>query len=716
MATFLLEVGTEELPASFVANALAQWRAKIPQILAEQLLQPDSIEYYGTPRRLAMVIKGLPSQQPDREEDAKGPAAQAAFKDGNPTKAAEGFARSRGVSVQDLEIRETDKGAFVFVTQTIAGRPAADILIELIPDWVLGLEGKRFMRWGDGDLKFPRPIRWLVVMLDDQVLPLTLENGSEICSSDRISAGHRVLHPEPISLDQADDYVQVLESAFVDVDTDRRKTKILRQVKTAAASVKGTAVISENLLAEVTDLVEWPTAVVGQFDEEFLELPPEVAIMEMESHQRYFPVRPIGETTSLLPYFITISNGDPAKSAIIAEGNGRVIRARLSDGQFFFKADRAHPLENYVPKLETVTFEERLGSMKAKVERIQSIAVAIATQLTLSVEQTTLIDRAAYLCKADLVTQMVGEFPELQGIMGQKYALASGEPAEVANAIAEHYLPKGSGDVLPPSLTGQVVGIADRLDTLISIFGLGLLPTGSADPFGLRRAANAIVNIVWAANLSLNLHELLSQVVAAFTTGRDDINGTQLFQQLEDFFVQRVRSLLQDNHQIDYDLVNAVLSETDREYRERALSNLLDVCDRANFLQTIRQDSSLDKVYETVNRATRLAVKGNLNTETLDPQAVVDPDRFEQVSEQAFYDSLVKLVPQTQAAQAERDYQKLLAGLTETAPVVSEFFDGPNSVLVMAEETKIRQNRLNLLGLLRNHARVLADFGEIVKS
>ncbi|MEM9161556.1 MAG: glycine--tRNA ligase subunit beta [Cyanobacteria bacterium P01_F01_bin.4] len=715
MATFLLEVGTEELPASFVEDALNQWRAKIPGELDEQFLTPDAIEFYGTPRRLAILLKGLPERQPDREEEVKGPPADRAFKAGKPTKAAEGFARSRGVSVDDFEIRGTDKGEFIFVTQRIAGRSTAEILTELIPTWVLALEGKRFMRWGDGDLKFPRPIRWLVLLLDSQVLPLTLENGSKTCSSDRTSEGHRVLHPEQITLQRAEDYVSALEKAFVDVSPERRKTKILAQVAAAAKSVNGTAVIAPDLLDEVTNLVEWPTAVVGKFDEAFLEIPSEVTITEMESHQRYFPVRPSAASATLLPHFITISNGDPAKSDIIAEGNGRVIRARLSDGKFFFDADRAQPLAAYVPKLETVTFEERIGSMRGKVDRIGQIAREIAAQLNLNGAQTAHIERAALLCKADLVTQMVGEFPELQGVMGQKYALHSGEPPEVADAIAQHYLPKGAGDDLPTSPIAQVVGIADRLDTLVSIFGLGMLPTGSADPFGLRRAANAIVNIVWSANLSINLHELLTQVVAAFTTGREGMNGETLHQQLEDFFVQRVRLLLQETHQIDYDLVNAVLNETDQDYRHRALSSLLDVRDRAEFLQAIRKDGTLDKVYETVNRAARLAVKGDLDTRTLNPTDVVQPDLFQQSSEQAFYEVLQTLVPQTEAAQAERDYRKLLIGLEQAAPVVSQFFDGDNSVLVMDENPAVRQNRLNLLGLLRNHARVLADFGEIVK-
>lgn len=716
MATFLLEVGTEELPASFVKTALEQWQVRIAADLAEQFLSPSAIAFYGTPRRLALVIEGLPERQQDRQEEVKGPPAQAAFKAGQPTKAAEGFARSRGVELSALEVRETDKGAFVFVNQTIAGRPTAEILLEQVPQWIFGLEGKRFMRWGDGDLRFPRPIRWLVTLLDDQLLPLTLENGSECCSSDRVSPGHRVLHPEPVTLAHAQDYAAALRQAYVEVDGAVRQQQIRQQVAAAAASVNGVAVVSPALLEEVTDLVEWPNAVVGQFDADFLALPPEVVMMEMESHQRYFPVRPANDPTALLPYFVTISNGDPAKAAIIAEGNGRVIRARLSDGKFFFDADRSQPLEAFVSRLETVTFEERLGSMRAKVNRIGAIAACLAAQLNLSPTEAEQVQRAVLLCKADLVTQMVGEFPELQGVMGQHYARASQEPEAVATAIFEHYLPRGAGDDLPQSRVGQVVGLADRLDTLVSIFSLGMLPTGSSDPFALRRAANAVVNITWAANLPLNLHQLLQQIVADFAADPtlSIADAAALEGQLRDFFLARVRSLLQDEP-IDYDLVNAVLGEDDPDYAERALIDLLDGRNRAQFLQQIRTDGSLNAIYETVNRASRLAAQGSLDSQTLDPAGLIDPAQLAQPAEIALFEALQTLLPQTQAAQAERNYSTLLTGLATVAPVVSRFFDGPDSVLVMDENADIRRNRLNLLGLLRNQARVLADFGAIVK-
>ncbi|MBD2182505.1 glycine--tRNA ligase subunit beta [Aerosakkonema funiforme] len=716
MPSFLLEVGTEELPASFVGSAIQQWQSLIPKSLSEQYLTSEAINVYGTPRRLAVLIEGLPAQQPDRVEEIKGPPASAAFKDGQPTKAAEGFARKQGVALSALEVRPTDKGDFVFVKQSIPGRATADILKELIPQWIFKLEGKRFMRWGDGDVKFSRPIVWLVTLLDDAVLPVEIENGSEIIKSDRISHTHRVLHPEPVTIKSATDYVSTLRSGFVEVDAELRKVRIKEQVEAVAKIQSGYAEIYPDLLAEVTNLVEWPTAVMGKFDDDFLSLPPEVTTTVMVTHQRYFPLFKTAEAKELLPNFITISNGDPAKSDLIAAGNGRVVRARLADGQYFYKSDLAKPLESYVPQLEKVTFQDELGTMQAKVDRIVKIAGKIAEQLQLNAENSKNIQRAAFLCKADLVTQMVGEFPELQGVMGQKYAAASGETEAVATAIFEHYLPRGAGDKLPETITGQVVGLADRLDTLVSIFGLGMLPTGSADPFALRRAANAVVNITWTAELPLNLQELLEQIVADFVAAYPKTKSGELLPQLQEFFLQRIRTLLQDDRTIDYDLVNAVLGENDPEYTERALKDLLDVRNRAIFLQEIRNNGKLLEIYETVNRSTRLAAQGDLDKQQLEPTEVVRSNLFEKASEQAFYDAIVQLVPQTKASQEQRNYQQLVDALSEITPKVSTFFDGPESVLVMDENLEVRRNRLNLLGLLRNHARVLADFGPIVKS
>lgn len=723
MAAFLLEVGTEELPASFLSGATAQWRSLIPESLADHSLNSESVAVYGTPRRLAVLITGLPSQQPDREEEIKGPPAQAAFKDGQPTAAALGFAKKQGVAIEALEVRPTEKGDFIFVQKSIPGRPVADILTELVPEWIDKLEGKRLMRWGDGDMRFSRPIRWLVSLLDETVLPIELENGAITIKSDRISYGHRVLHPAPVTIDNAPAYVKTLHDGYVVVDPQERTNLIQEQVQAAVEKLNGSTQMYPDLLEEVTNLVEWPSAVVGKFEPEFLALPTEVITTVMVSHQRYFPVFQLGSTTELQAYFITVSNGDPHKAETIAVGNERVIRARLADGQFFYKSDLSKALEDYLPQLETVTFQEDLGSLRTKVDRIVNIAGQIATQLQLNASDRQHIQRGALLCKADLVTQMVFEFPELQGIMGQKYAIASQESTEVATAIFEHYLPRGADDILPQTLTGQVVGVADRLDTLVSILELGMMglaakPTGSSDPFALRRAANAVINITWTANLPINLKNLLDQISKDFAEkydiSQDQANINAVFR--DDFFLQRIRTLLQEEKQIDYDLVNAVLGENDPEYTDRALQDLLDVRDRSLYLQQIRQDGTLDKIYETVNRSTRLAAQGDLDTKQLDPSTVVNPQLFQKSSESAFYEALVKLVPQTQAAQQSRNYQLLVAGLVEIAPTVSNFFDGADSVLVIDPNPDIKRNRLNLLGLLRNHARVLADFGAIVKN
>ncbi|MBE9119952.1 glycine--tRNA ligase subunit beta [Tychonema sp. LEGE 07199] len=736
MPNFLLELGTEELPASFVASSVLQWERLIPATLAEQSLTNESINVYATPRRLAVLIEGLPIKQSDREEEVKGPPASSAFKDGKPTKAAEGFAKKQGVEIDALSVRATDKGDFVFVLKQIPGRLSADILTELVPQWINKLEGKRFMRWADGDLKFPRPIRSIVALLDDTVLPIALVSGSDTVKSDRISQGHRVLHTPPtpplgkgetslptpplgkggtggVSIPQAEDYVECLRAACVEVDRKGRKNQIKAQVEAAATKQGGYADITEDLLEEVTDLVEWPNPVVGKFDEEFLILPPEVITTIIVTNQRYFPILKSPDFPELLPYFITISNGDPAASAIIAAGNERVVRARLADGEFFYKTDLAKPLEDYLPKLEKVTFQEDLGTVRAKVDRLCKIASLITNQLQITAEEKAYIERAALLCKADLVTQMVYELPEMQGIMGQKYALACGEAKAVATAIFEHYLPRGAGDKLPQTLTGQIVAIADKLDTLVSIFGLGMLPTGSSDPFALRRAANAIANIIWAAQLPINLHQLIAEVVAEFTVIRPE-TSPELLSQLYEFFLQRIRTLLQEEKNVDYDLVNAVLGENDPEYTERALKDLLDTLERALFLQQIRNDKTLDRIYETVNRSTRLAAQGDLDKVELEPKNAVKPELFQKSSEQAFYDAVVQLVPQTLLSKQTRNYQQLVESLTEIAPAVSNFFDGPESVLVMDSDPEIKRNRLNLLGLLRNHARVLADFGAIV--
>ena len=424
MSDFLLEVGTEDLPAGFISDAIRQWEQMIPASLAAEALTSE-VRIYATPRRLSAIITNLPNRQLDRVEEIKGPPAAAAYKDGQPTPAAVGFAKKQGVDIASLELRPTDQGEFIFLTKTIAGRDTREILTELIPQWIFKLEGKRLMRWANGELKFPRPIRWLVTLWNETILPIEIINAEDVVKSDRISRTHRVLHPEPVSVVSASEYLKTLADGFVNVDQNQRKIDIEQQIQAAATKMGGVAEVYPDLLAEVVNLVEYPTAVVGKFDDEFLQLPPEVITTVMVTHQRYFPIFTDETKQKLLPNFITISNGDPAKSEIIAAGNGRVVRARLADGQYFYSADLAQPLADYLPKLDTVTFQADLGSVKLKVDRIVANANSIATQLNLTPVESRHIARAALLCKTDLVTQMVGEFPELQGIMGSKYAIAN---------------------------------------------------------------------------------------------------------------------------------------------------------------------------------------------------------------------------------------------------------------------------------------------------
>ncbi len=713
-ADFLLEVGTEELPAAFVSSAIQQWQTRVPADLAEQGLNPEAIEFFGTPRRLAVLIRGLEIHPPDQIEEVKGPSVAAAYKEGEPTKALLGFLKSKGATLGELTTKQTEKGEFIFLTQTKAAKPTAELLQAWVVSWISKLEGKRFMRWGDGDFRFSRPIRWLVALWNGAILPITISNGSGEITSGNLSSGHRVLHPEPVKITQAKDYAKTLRAAFVEVDPKKREALIKDQIQAQAKTVKGTPTIPDDLLAEVVQLVEWPTALLGNFEAEFLQLPPEVITTVMVTHQRYFPV--YDKQQKLLPHFITISNGDPAAAKTITLGNERVIRARLADGKFFYDADLSQPLEAYLPKLETVTFQDELGSMAVKVERIKTIASEIASSLSLNEDQISEITRTAQLCKADLVTQMVGEFPELQGRMGEIYAQAGGESKVIAKGIFEHYLPQGAGDTLPTTITGRVVAIADKLDTVVSIFGLGRIPTGSSDPFALRRAANGIINIIWNAELSLNLSQLLNYTVSNFTQAFPKATQADtLATQLQDFFGQRFRSLLLDEQRIDYDLVNAVLSEDSPAMLQRGLGDAVDLLVRARFLQTIRNDNRMNQIYETVNRAAKLARQGDLAADCLAIEAAINVKALKQPIEKEFYQALTQQLPHVQTAQSTLNYTLLLEALTTLAPTVSRFFDGPESVLVMDEDPQVRQNRLNLLGLVRNAALGLGDFGAIVK-
>jgi len=719
MVAYLLEVGCEELPASFVDSALEQWRKGIPASLAEAHLQAEEMQLFGTPRRLAVLLRGLPTQQPDRTLEVKGPPAQVAYQDGRLTPAGEKFAQKQGVDPASLEIRQVGKGSFVFAVQRVRGRPTAAVLQELVPTWITTLSGKRLMRWGHGGFKFPRPIRWLVSLWDDQVLPLLwpTPEGNPLPGlvAGRVSRGHRVLGSQQVVLERAESYVQQMQAAGVNPDPAARAAQIQAEVTKLAKQVNGRAQIPPVLLQEVVQLVEWPTAVLGRFEPEFLQLPPAVIETVMITHQRYFPVRDGRDPEKLLPYFITISNGDPRQAERIAAGNSRVVRARLADARFFYEEDRRIPLAQRVERLQAVTFAEGLGSMRNKVERIRHISRLIAAALNLDPQEQALVDRTAYLCKADLVTQMVYEFPELQGIMGAEYARHDGEPEAVAEGIEQHYWPLGAGEALPTSLTGRVVGWADRLDTLVGMFHLGQIPTGSSDRFALRRAANSLVLIAWDAGWRLDVNQLLRQVVQEYAAGNE-----KTLKALQEFLAQRLQILLQEEKQIDYDLVRAVVGDPESVHSEdpqkaeltlRALSNLPLTLLRAEYLQHLRATEELGDLYPTLNRCARLAAQGDVDYAVLDPAAVVDPSLFQEGAERELYEACQRVYRLGVEPALQGDFTPLVEGLQAAAPAVDRFFE---AVLVMDPDPRLRTNRLNLLGILRNQSRLLGDMGAVV--
>ena len=719
MVAYLLEVGCEELPASFVDSALEQWRTGIPASLAEAHLQAEQMQLFGTPRRLAVLLQGLPTQQPDRLLEVKGPPVQVAYQDGRLTPAGEKFAQKQGVDPASLEIRQVGKGSFVFAMQRVQGRPTAAVLQELAPTWITSLSGKRLMRWGYGEFKFPRPIRWLVSLWDDQVLPLLWPtpdgNPPSGLVAGRVSRGHRVLGSPQVVLERAESYVQQMQAAGVNPDPAARAAHIQAEVTRLAKQVNGQAQIPSALLQEVVQLVEWPTAVLGRVEPEFLRLPPAVIETVMIAHQRYFPVRDGRDPGKLLPYFITISNGDPRQAERIAAGNSRVVRARLADARFFYEEDRRLPLAQRVERLQAVTFAEGLGSMRDKVERIRHISRLIATALNLDPQEQALVDRTAYLCKADLVTQMVYEFPELQGIMGAEYARQDGEPEAVAEGIEQHYWPLGAGEALPTSLTGRVVGWADRLDTLVGMFHLGQIPTGSSDRFALRRAANSLVLIAWEADWRLDVNELLRQVVRDYAAGDE-----RTLKALQEFLAQRLQILLQEEKRIDYDLVRAVVGDPESvhgkepqkaELTLRALSNLPLTLLRAEYLQHLRATGELADLYPTLNRCARLATQGNLDYAVLDPAAAVNPRLFQETAEQELYEACQRVYQLGVGPACQGDFTPLVESLQAAAPAVDRFFE---AVLVMDPDPSLRANRLNLLGILRNQSRLLGDMGAVV--
>ena len=719
LSTFLLEIGTEELPADFARLALPQLEQLVRRDLAEQRLSHGVVTTTSTPRRIALLVEGLPAAAADLEEERKGPPAGQAFKDGVPTPAAIGFAKRCGVAPEALELRDTPKGPFAFARVLERGRSTSAVLAEHIPQWIGALQGRRFMRWGEGESRFSRPVRWLVALLDAAVIPVTLQGSDPEVSAGNTSRGHRLL-ADAVTIPSAGAYAESLAAVGVQVDRTGRAAVIRSAVLEAAAALGARPDLPDDLFDELTDLVEAPLLIEGSVAEQSLALPPEVLSTVMRAHQRYVPLYRSGAASdplaldardALLPRFLCIGNGLPAASDTVRRGNERVLKARLADAEFFVQADRAVPSIDRRDRLARVTFAEGLGSLLDRVERLEWLTDVLLEQLELGAATGDHARRAAHLCKHDLVSQMVGEFPELQGVMGGKYLLAEGEPRAVALAVLEHYLPRGAGDDLPSSDAGAVVALAERLELLLSIYAKGERPSGSSDPYALRRAGNGLLQILWERGWSLDLQALLRRATAhwAQLLPHFQVEAPALATELAEFLRQRLVSLLEEQG-VDGDLVQAVAGEG--VALERVLSDPADARQRADLLAALRASGELAGVQAVVTRAARLAEKGSLDAAVLSPAVVVDGALFEKPSEVAMLQVLQQLQPIAAGEGAAR-YAELARALAASRDTLAAFFDGEQSVMVMADDPAVRTNRLHLLGVLRNQASVLADFSRI---
>jgi len=682
----LIEVGTEELPPKALRGMRDALQAALLQQLDEHQLGYSSSEAFATPRRLAVLIRDVPDTQPDREVSKRGPALKAAFDaDGKPTRPAEGFARSCGVALDALDELHTDKGSWLVYHSTTTGQVTTALLPGMLEAALKGLPMPKRMRWGDSSVEFVRPLHWLLLLFGKEPVEasvLGVRSGAH-------SWGHRFHRNVPVNIATAGDYVSTLErDGMVEVDMDQRRTSIRTQVTEAGAALGGTSLIDDALLEEVTALVEWPVAISGSFDTAFLEVPAEALISSMQDHQKYFPVVDAGGT--LLPHFITVANIASKDPDQIKSGNERVIRPRLQDAVFFWNQDRKHTLHSRTAQLQKMTFQHRLGTLADKQQRVATIASHIATSLDFDVAA---VQRAASLCKCDLVTSMVYEFPDLQGIMGRYYALHDGEDEAVATALDEQYQPRFAGDTLPATPAGQALAMAERLDTLVGIFALGQTPTGDKDPFGLRRSALGVVRILIERQLDLDLRVLIDVAAATYP---DELNAADSSAGLFAFIMERLRAWYLDAG-YDVHIFEAVLA--------RQPQRPLDFDQRMRAVKTFRALPEADSLAAANKR-----IRNILRKHDGPVPAGCDPQLFQEPAEQALATALQRLEEETRPLFAARDYTNALRRLAGLQAPVDEFFE---QVMVMADDAALRDNRLALLqGLARLFLQV-ADISQL---
>ncbi|HWR97820.1 MAG TPA: glycine--tRNA ligase subunit beta, partial [Candidatus Methanoperedens sp.] len=669
----LLEIGTEEIPARFIPRALEDLAATARAALESRRLTHGKIRTFGTPRRLTLAVARIVARQPDLELEVTGPPKKAAYDEsGALTKAGQGFAKGQGVDEKDLYVKATPKGEYLAAVRREAGRDAADILREEVPGWITGLRFQKSMRWGSGDLRFVRPLHWVVALLGGEVLAFELEG---IKAGNR-SRGHRFLAPKEFAVRGLADYLAKTRKAFVVADPAERKETIRAQVAAAAAEKGGRAVIDEELLEHVTNLVEWPVAISGGFEPEFLAVPAEVLVTAMKAHQKYFTV--VDTAGKLLPWFVTVSNMQAPDMGLIRAGNERVLRARLSDARFFWESDLKIPLRERVASLGSVVYQEKLGTYREKVERVKELARFVARETDGRREEDA--ERAAVLSKADLVTGMVGEFPELQGVMGRHYALASGEKPEVAEALLEAYLPRFAGDALPASELGAILSVAERLDTIAAIFGIGLAPTGSEDPYALRRHTLAVINILAERCWPLHLKSLVELAIATLT-GKLIRPAEGLRVEVLEFFRGRLENLYVSGG-APVDIARAVLAA--------GFDRIPEVGKRIAALDELRKLEDFAALAVTFKRVANIVPPGFAGE--IDAALCTEP------VERDLAQAASGIRADVDAAVWERDYLKALRKIAELRPVVDRFFDG---VLVMAGDPKARTNRLALLAAVQ---------------
>ena len=681
----LLEIGVEELPSRFGQTTLDQIENNLSKLLKEERVNFDNIDKYATPRRLTFVIKNLADKASDLEEEVKGPAKKIAVdEEGNFTKPALGFMKSKGLDPENVYFKQVGNAEYLFGTIKQSGKETAEILKNIIPTAIKNVTFPKAMRWGGKNMRFARPIRWMVALLNDNVLDVNLEG----IKASNVTKGHRFLGEREFEVNSVEDYFEKLEKNYIILDQHKRKAMIKEQAIEVANSLGGEVELDDDLLEEITFLVEYPTAFYGEFEEDYVKLPKEVVTTPMKEHQRYFPVSKDGK---LLPYFIAVRNGDSHRIDIVKAGNEKVLKARLADALFFYKEDTKKPLESFVDKLQTVVFQAKLGTVYDKSLRIDKLSQTILNELNMS-ESAKNTQRAAKLCKADLVTNMVFEFTELQGIMGRDYAKVGGENEEVCQAIFEHYLPRYAGDILPETNAGIALSIADKLDSIAGFFAIGIKPSGSQDPYALRRQALGILSILLDKKLSVNLNNLINAALDNYSNL--EFNKEEVASQIVEFFVERVKNLFKDLG-IRYDVIDAVLNNN--------LNDISDIHTRALELNRWLQKDELVEMLTAFNRVSTLAQKATID--------IVKEELLKEDAEIKLYNVFKEIKLNVESLKFDKKYNEALDAFATLRPLVDNLFD---NVMVMDKDESVKENRLGLLKQIYSTMLTICDLSKIV--